>query len=255
MKARLTSNKASDHRERTARDADQRGGRNLDVREPQDAARYGAATHVVVALEGEPRRVARHEEGRQPAPVARGGVGACEDVEHVGVEEADGVLLAVQHPHVAATVRTRLHPAHVGAGFRLGQAEADDGVPGEQRRDPPVAERGRRLGEELALQCRPERRQHAVEVAARDLFGRDPRHDEVALGFAPTPELRGEAQHRAHLLVRVAALRVALGISGQQLGQGERAQPRAVLLLRRREGEIEHDQGAGSATRSFSASA
>jgi hypothetical protein len=95
------------------------------------------------------------------------------------------------------------------------------------------------VAEELALVGPAERGEHAVEVAAGDLLGRDATADEVPLLLAATPELPGHGVDAPDLLVRVAFL-VALGVAGQELLQGQATQLLAIRLLRRREAEVEH---------------
>ena len=234
----------ADHRKRAARVADHRGCGNLDVREPQDAARHGATPHVVVRLGREAGRVGRDEERGKAAPIRRRRVGAREHVEDVGVEEADRRLLAVQDVDVTAALRVRLHRAHVGAGFSLGQAEAEHEIAGEKARDPARAQLRRRGGEELAVQRRAEAREDAVEVAARHLLGGDAGDDERSLRFAAAPEVVGEGDDAADLLAWIRAGRVAGAVTREELAERKGAQPGAKLVFRGREGEVEHDQVA-----------
>ena len=118
------------------------GGGHPDVVEEQLGGVRGLQAHLVQLLA---RGVALvvlllHEEQAEAVPVpARGGAAVRAGKDQGGVAGdavADERLLAVEHVLVAVAHGPGAHPAQVGAGARLGEGDARDHLPAQDRGQP-----------------------------------------------------------------------------------------------------------------------
>jgi hypothetical protein len=158
----------------------------------------------------------------------------------------------VEHVAVAPALGAGGELRHVRSGPGLRDGEAEHLLAAPEPGQPALLLLRGDVREELGVIRASEAREHAVEVAARHLLRRDADGDQIPLVLPALPELLAEGDHPPDLLGREARLRVVALVIGQQLGERDLAQARAVLLLGGREAEVEHGPPRSTATRTRS---
>ena len=121
--------------ERVALDADEVGGRDPDVGEP-DLAEVSVGGHVGDRADLDPRRVHRDDHFADPAVGRPRRIGATDQVAVVGrFAERRPDLLAVDDEVVAVADCGRGERGEVGAGVGFGHPDAPGGLAGEHARE------------------------------------------------------------------------------------------------------------------------